>query len=70
MARLVDLIAKCEESEMFTQNLEENTASMEVRGGNGRVTFLTDPKIVLDAMKGRREKIGFVLWLPSDVFER
>lgn len=70
MAKLVDLIARCEESEMFTQNLQENTVAMEVKGGNGRVTFLTDPQIVMDAAKGEQKKIGFVIWLPSDVFER
>lgn len=70
MAKLEELIAKCEESEMFTQNLGENTVAMEVTGGNGRVTFLTDPQIVMDAAAGKQKKIGFVIWLPADVFER
>jgi hypothetical protein len=70
VAKLQDLIAKCEESEMLTQNLEENTVAMEVKGENGRITFLTDPQIVLDAAAGKQGKVGYIIWLPSDVFER
>lgn len=69
MAKIVDLIAKCEESEMFTQNLDENIVSENIQGTNGKVTFLTDPNLILERMQGKG-KIPIVIWFPSDVFER
>lgn len=69
MPRLEQLIARCEDSEIFTQRLDENTTKMEVKGKNAEITFLTDPEIVLAEMKGQG-KIGIVTWFPSDVFER
>jgi hypothetical protein len=70
MAKVEDLIAKCKDSEMFTQNLQENILKMEVKGRNGQITFLTDPKIVMDELRGEQKKVGIVIWFPSDVFER
>jgi hypothetical protein len=69
MPKIEDLIAKCKDEEMFTQMLQENTKSMEINGKNGQVTFLTDPQIVMDALQGK-ERVGVVIWFPSDVFER
>lgn len=68
--RIENLIAKCDDKEIFTQMLSENTTSMEVHGKNGKVTFVTDPQIVLDEMRGVNKKIGVVIWFPADVFER
>lgn len=70
MAKIVDLLAKCEESEIFTQNLGENITEMQVKGANGLVTFMTDPKIVLERMMTDKPKVGIVIWFPADVFER
>jgi hypothetical protein len=70
MPKVQDLIAKCEESEMFTQNLQENITEMKVTGVNGRITFLTDPQIVMDELQGKPKKVGIVIWFPADVFDR
>ena len=70
MPKLNDLISKCDDSEMFIQNLSDNTTYSEVKGGNGKITFLTDPQIVMDKLNGKENKIGFVIWLPADVFQR
>lgn len=72
MAKIQDLIAKCDESEIFTQNLKENTVSMEVKGEGrpGRITFLTDSQIVFDELHGTPKKVGIVIWFPVDVFDR
>lgn len=74
MAKLQDLIAKCDESEIFTQNLADNAVEMKTKGKNGilngYITFATDPKFVFEELEGNPSKIGIVIWLPSDVFER
>lgn len=70
MAKVQDLIAKCDESEMFTQNLQDNIVKMEVKGKSGEITFLTNPQFVFDELKGTTKKIGVVIWFPADVFER
>lgn len=70
MAKLLDLIAKCDDAEMFTQNLDDNATEWQIKGKNGYVTFLTDPQIVKEQVLGKQSKIAFVIWLPSDVFER
>jgi hypothetical protein len=70
MAKIPDLIAKCDDSEIFTQMLEENTLEMKVIGKNGRITFLTDPQIITDKFLNKPSKIGIVIWFPADVFER
>lgn len=69
MAKLQDLIAKCGESEIFTQNLDENILKSEIIGKIGKITFLTDPNIILERMNGKG-RIPILIWLPSDVFER
>ena len=70
MPKIEDLIAKCEESEIFTQNLQDNITEMQVKGKNGLITFVTDPTIVYDELLRKPKKIGIVIWFPSDVFER
>lgn len=70
MAKVEDLIAKCKDEEIFTQNLTENIVSWQISGKNGKVTFLTDPQIVYDALEDKKGKIGIVIWFPHDVFER
>lgn len=70
MAKLDELINKCDQSEMFTQNLFENASSMEVKGKNGYITFLTNPEFIQDELLGKRKKVAFVVWLPEDVFQR
>lgn len=70
MPKVEDLIAKCEDSEMFTQNLSENITDWNIQHGTGKITFLTDPQIVMDALQGKENKIGIVIWFPSDVFQR
>lgn len=69
MAKVKDLIDKCEESEIFTQNLDENAVSWNVQGQNGKVTFLTDPQIIHERLQGK-SRVGIVIWFPSNVFER
>ncbi|HEY0658058.1 MAG TPA: hypothetical protein VGD05_06275 [Pyrinomonadaceae bacterium] len=70
MPKIEDLIAKCEESEMFTQNLDENIVAMDIKKGNGYVTFVTDPEIVKNKILEISPKISIVTWLPNDVFDR
>ena len=70
MAKVADLIAKCNESEIFTQNLDENIVEMNAVGKTGLITFMTDPQIILDELRRERKKVGIVIWFPADVFER
>ncbi len=71
MAKIQDLIAKCDESEVFTQNLDANTTELEIKGEKGFITFLTDPEIIKNKILDKPEsKIGVVIWFPKDVFER
>lgn len=70
MPRIEELIAKCKDEEMSTQNLDENAVEWNVKGKNGEVKFLTDPDFVLDRLRGTPQKVGIIIWLPADVFER
>jgi hypothetical protein len=70
MADLRDLISACEQSEINIQNLDENVVEWNANQKNGLITFLTDPQIVYEKMRNQSTKIGFVVWLPNDVFER
>jgi len=70
MAKLQDLIACCEESEIMTQKLGENITELNIRTGNGEITFLTSPEFIKDRILGKPKNIGIVIWLPADVFER
>lgn len=77
MAKIPDLIAKCADSEISAQNLQENIVEMEIKTvkkskiKNGFVTFLTDPEIVKNHILDKPErKVGIVIWFPADIFER
>lgn len=70
MAKLQDLIAKCDESEMFTQNLDENIIEASVQNNQGQITFVTKPELIYERLVGNNHKIGIVIWFPRDVFER
>jgi hypothetical protein len=70
MPTLTELIAKCDDAEISTQNLISNLSGMEIKKSNGFITFITDPNIVKSWMLGKPDKIGIVVWLPQDVFER
>ncbi len=68
--KVQDMIAKCDESEVFTQNLEENIVSSAVKNGNGEITFRTDPQFVLERAAASAAHVAVVIWFPSDVFKR
>ena len=71
MAKVQDLIAKCKDEEMFTQNLDENIIEAQVKGRKAYVKFLTDPQLVKNYVLDNDErKIGIVIWFPKDFFER
>jgi len=70
MADIRDLISACSESEIFIQILDENIDSMTANGKVGKITFLTDPQFIQDRFLDKENNIGFVVWLPKDIYER
>ncbi len=70
MAKLIDLIEKCKEEEIFTQNLDDNISGMNIKGENGYIEFLTKSDFVKERILGKPNQVGVVVWLPADVFER
>ncbi len=71
MTKIQDLIAKCDESEIFTQNLVENMIKGKVNKKNGEITFVTKPEFVYGFLESiPNPKIGIVIWFPADVFDR
>jgi len=61
MAKLQDLIAKCDETEIMTQSVIDNLAGAEIKGKNGTITFATDPALVKSIVLGKPEKLPYVI---------
>ena len=64
--KLSELIEHVGDDNIGFQNLDHDALEIQMHGGDGKITFATDPKHVKERALGEASHVALVLWIPKD----